>query len=131
MLEKPEYSIINSNSFLIQGKNDKTIQLKSFSYNQDKKTITLKGEEGTIIIGNVLENIFRLKISGHFIVDKWLREKTFPYYRKNFGVNELEELINLLSRIEEQDNLITKKINPIVDEIIKTDTLIMPESFKS
>lgn len=65
--------------------------------------IELKSDDNQIVlVENINPLILSLKISGHKVVEKWLRERTFPYLRRSLVFEDLSSLLNLLGRIELQ-----------------------------
>lgn len=125
LLENPDYYLENSGSMTPAQPVPETFRLIKHSYDARTSSLLLIGEQGSITIDNVPEFIFGLKISGHNVVDKWLREKTANYFRKDFGNIELEELISLLNRVELQFGVLSK-IDPIVEKMILDDDVIIP-----
>ena len=127
LLENPDYCLQNSGATSFALSVPENFRLIKHSYDASTCTLSLVGERESIKINNVPEYIFGLKISGHNVVDKWLREKTASYFRKDFGDIEADELISLLNRIELQFEVI-KRIDPIVEKMILDDQVIVPGS---
>ena len=125
LLENPDYYLENSGTMTPAQPVPANFRLIKHSYDARTSSLLLIGEQGSITIDNVPEFIFGLKISGHNVVDKWLREKTANYFRKDFGNIELEELISLLNRVELQFGVLSK-IDPIVEKMILDDNVIIP-----
>lgn len=67
--------------------------------------------------------ILELEISGHNVVDKWLREKTYAYYKKEFENETLIELKQLLVAIATQLELL-KQVDAILIENFEMDDFI-------
>ncbi|GGZ19849.1 N-6 DNA methylase [Shewanella chilikensis] len=123
LLENPDYCPEHSRTLSPVQPIPANFRLNRHSYDASTNSLLLIGEQGTITIDNVPEFIFGLKISGHNVVDKWLREKNTNYFRKDFGNIELEELISLLNRVELQFGVLSK-IDPIVEKMILDDNVI-------
>ncbi|MEI1742048.1 N-6 DNA methylase [Acinetobacter baumannii] len=90
-------------------------QLGKFSINNNE--LELRDNIGvrlSIKVKNPL--ILKLCISGHNVVEKWLREKTYNYYRRNFDNNNLVELKQLLKSIDLQLDLLNQ-----VDELLSNN----------
>lgn len=86
--------------------------------------IELKDETDLKVIIQVRNtDVVNLSISGHRVVEKWLREKTYSYYRKSFESNDLTELLQLLSAIDLQLKLI-KEVDRILDDQLEVQELI-------
>lgn len=69
--------------------------------------IELKSSDNKIVlVKNVNSKVLSLKISGHKVVEKWLRERTFSYLRRSLNIEDIYALMNLLGRIELQIKLI-------------------------
>ncbi|MDQ9821114.1 N-6 DNA methylase [Acinetobacter bereziniae] len=88
-------------------------QFRKFNINNN--TLELQDDLGirlSITVKNPL--ILKICISGHNVVEKWLREKTYNYYRKNFENNNLIELKQLLTSMEFQLDYLNQ-----VDKLLK------------
>ena len=75
-----------------------------------------------ISIEGIPSETLTLRIAGHDVVKKWLREKQFPYLRRTFRNTDLAALKNLLDRITYQQLLI-RKLDEILDDHISVDSV--------
>lgn len=101
-------------------------KLSKWSYSDITEQITLSGEQDEIVIlQNVPQQVIALRIAGHTVIEKWLRERLFAYLRRNFTLHDLEELKMLICTISEQENLISDA-DALVKNILTIETLIAP-----
>ena len=99
-------------------------RLAKSKYDASSETIHLYGDDGSDCpVENVAEEVYGLRISGHNVVDKWLREKTFVYYRREFSGVEMQELRQLLIKIEDQFETISQ-IDKILRELIMSGEVV-------
>jgi hypothetical protein len=83
------------------------LKYRAFSYSEDSLTLTLIGEGGAAIdIAGVPERVMGTSIAGHLVIEKWLRERKYSYLRTTFKDNDLHELLDVVSRIERQHELL-------------------------
>ncbi len=96
----------------------KTLKLSKNTYDEPSQSLVLSSKDGREIkIRNVPSAVAALSIAGHNVLDKWLRERTFNYLRRDFNENDLSQLLKLLSRLSTQINLIDqvdKRLGPIL-----------------
>ena len=86
-----------------------------------RQTIDLYSEsEKMFQIGKIPSEVLNLKISGHDVVKKWLREKSFGYLRRTFRAMDLEELLSLLRRIDHQQVLIGQ-LDALISPLLSAD----------
>ena len=67
-----------------------------------------KDKKQVIRIKEITPEIMSLSIAGHNVVDKWLREKTYSYLRREFSQKDVSELLHLLNSIQTQSRFIEK-----------------------
>lgn len=102
-------------------------KLKTFSYNEEDSCLILESEDGPIAsIANVPSEAMGLRIAGHNIVDKWVRERYFQYLRRDFSSIDADELVALLRKLVAQINILTLGIDPIVLQMLSVGNLISP-----
>ena len=81
-------------------------------------TIVLTGTEGeTASITGVPEGVIDLRVAGHNVLKKWIRERTFPYLRRTFRYEDACDLKSLIQRISAQLDLLGE-INLILDPVL-------------
>ena len=91
-------------------------ELAKFDVSPDKGEIYLyQGKQVVASIKGLSAGSLALRISGHNVVDKWLRERTYPYLRRTFRKADIESLRMLASRIDAQ-----------VDVLAEVDVLLGP-----
>ncbi|MFO9661692.1 type ISP restriction/modification enzyme [Legionella pneumophila serogroup 1] len=98
-------------------------QLLKFSYDESKQEISLLSDRKVIKINGVSPDVLNLVISGHNVVDKWIRERTYNYLRRNFNNDDLLELHSLLSRIIQQQTLLAD-VDVIIEKIINHESIV-------
>jgi hypothetical protein len=106
------------------------ILLANFEYD-GTHILTLKDENNQeIILSNIAPEIMALRISGHDVVNKWLRERKYAYLRRSLRNEDIQALTNLLQRINAQLILLRELdsiLSPILDgNIILADALVPP-----
>jgi hypothetical protein len=101
-------------------------RLKEDKIDYEKGSITLIGtnrEEATIT--GIKIEVLTLRISGHAVILKWLRERHYSYLRRTFKQSDLIELKNLLTRIEGQ-NEVLDRVDKFLRDALENDDLIEP-----
>ena len=73
-------------------------------------------------IEGIPSDTLTLRIAGHDVVQKWLRERKFTYLRRTFRSADLEALKNLLGRISHQQLLINQ-LDKILDQHLSLDSV--------
>lgn len=82
------------------------------------RTVVLTGTEGErAVITGVPEGVIELRVAGHNILKKWIRERTFPYLRRTFRYEDAQDLKLLVQRISAQLDLLSK-VNEILDPVL-------------
>ncbi|MGV0905967.1 type ISP restriction/modification enzyme [Mycobacterium novum] len=102
------------------------LRVERISLDASEGIITLIGPGGdSVKITDVPSDVLRLRISGHDVVEKWLRERTFVYLRRSFMKKDLEEIIDVLSRISRQFDLL-EEVTELLEEVLATNDIIPP-----
>ena len=102
------------------------LKLSKWSYSDETEQLTLLGEQGEIVtLQNVPQQVVALRIAGHTVIEKWLRERLFAYLRRNFTPHDGEELKMLICAVTEQESLISDA-EELVKNILSIDSLIPP-----
>lgn len=104
-------------------KNFKGMMLKKISYDEEMQRLYLHSEEQSLIIFGVEPEVINLSIAGHNIIDKWIREKTYSYLRRDFTAADVDELLILISKITQQYRLI-EKVDERLSSILEKRSLI-------
>ncbi len=74
------------------------------------------------IVG-ISPEILALRISGHNVIDKWLRERTYPYLRRTFRKGDLDSLQRLIARIETQSSILAQ-VDALLGPALDSATLL-------
>jgi len=83
------------------------IDYRDFSFEEESQTLTLEGEgRVTIVIRGVPVRVMGARIAGHQVIKTWLRERKRSYLRGTFKHRDLQELLEVMSRIERQYELL-------------------------
>jgi hypothetical protein len=99
-------------------------QLKDFQFDESKSSLVLRGVNGEAVsVSGVDMDIVSLRIAGHDVVAKWLRERSFPYLRRTFKEADLQSLAGLISHIARQLTLI-ERADHLVEAILDSEQLI-------
>jgi hypothetical protein len=85
-------------------------KLKKDVADQISGSISLLDENQNTIVSvkGITARCLSETISGHHVLTKWLRERTYAYVRREFRKQDLDEFLQLISRIEEQHVFIDK-----------------------
>ncbi len=95
-------------------------------YDETSEQLILTGDQSeSLRFTNVPSYVIALRIAGHNVVEKWLRERQFPYLRRSFTNVDAEALKQLICRICEQVSLI-EVADVLVSSIITSEKLIEP-----
>jgi hypothetical protein len=83
----------------------------------ERGAITLFDQNGpSLTISGVPSTVLTMRIVGHDVVKKWLREYSYRYLRRSFSILDARKLIDLLLRIEAQQALL-KTIDAVLAEV--------------
>lgn len=77
-------------------------------------------EDKAIRISDIPAEVLSLRVSGHNVVDKWLRERKYAYLRRAFRQSDLELLVNLLARMKHQILLLEEVSDELVGRALRT-----------
>lgn len=104
-------------------------RLDSFRISCASGNIDLLDSDGNVwaSVSGIAPELLELRISGHEVVSKWLRERKFSYLRRTFQSKDLDALVNVLARMSEQRSLIDEVdliIAPLLSEF--TSNLVPP-----
>ena len=81
-------------------------------------TVTLTGANGVrVVISNVPQGVIELRVAGHNVLRKWIRERTFPYLRRTFRYKDACDLKSLIQRMSAQLELLDE-VNRVLDPIL-------------
>lgn len=99
-----------------------------WSYDDDREELKLVGDSNELIIlTGVPQQAVALRIAGHTVIEKWLRERSKAYLARKFTCADMDELKNLISAIGNQTSLI-EIADKLVADIIATESVITPPS---
>lgn len=102
------------------------ISLREFSYQEESLALTLIGENmNSVIISGVPARVMGTRIAGHPVIDKWLRERTSAYLRGTFKDSNAQDLLDVISRIERQHELL-EKVDVEVTDLLTNGTFVPP-----
>jgi hypothetical protein len=108
-VEKEDYIVKNGQyltTFEELHKDD--YQLKGMSYDSENKILILTSTDGNkmIEIEDIPEYLVTYEISGYSVVKEWLKMHSYSYLRKLFTKSHFVSFLNLLDKIQEQENII-------------------------
>jgi hypothetical protein len=104
----------------------KEFRLARYRINASDGLIELLGEGSEVLeVKGVSPEALSLRISGHDVVEKWLRERSFAYLRRTFRRSDFDALTGLLSRVEAQIDLLAVA-DEIVSRILEENDVISP-----
>ena len=88
--------------------------------------LELKGDSGEIVkISGVSAESLTLRIAGHEVLKKWVRERKFSYLRRTFRKTDLVELLQVISRLERQVELVASA-SLLVEPLLQDTSLLLP-----
>jgi Type ISP C-terminal specificity domain/N-6 DNA Methylase len=100
--------------------------LVDWTYLDDANELKLLGDNDEVIVfAGVPLQVVALRIAGHTVIDKWLRERTTAYLTRKFTETDAGELQKLICAICDQIPLIAAADN-LVKEIIDSESLVTP-----
>jgi len=92
------------------------LKLKKFKIDDLHQQIELIGESGEVVRVEGFDTaVLTHRISGYNVIDRWLRERQFVYSRRSFTKNDCRELLDVLTRIERQ-----------LEVLLSVDALVRP-----
>lgn len=97
-----------------------------WSFDDESEELKLFGDgsEVAVLLG-VPQQAVSLRIAGHTVIEKWLRERTVAYLRRKFTNADADELKNLICAILDQASLI-EVADRLVADIIASESVIAP-----
>lgn len=99
-----------------------------WSYDDDCEELKLLGDnKELVILTGVPQQAVALRIAGHTVIEKWLRERSKAYLTRKFTRADTDELKNLICAIGNQTSLI-EIADKLVADIIATEGVIPPPS---
>lgn len=93
----------------------KSFQLSKYDYDEKTQTLVLFSKTENVKISKVTLEIVSLSLCGHYVIDKWIRERKYNYLKRDFTQTDLDQLLNLFSAIKTQQSLI-KKVDLILQD---------------
>lgn len=111
MCENPDSQDDGSINFNVEyPDNFNGLKFVKSNFDEGSGTLALmsKDKKQVIRIKEITPEIMSLSIAGHNVVDKWLREKTYSYLRREFSQKDVSELLHLLNSIQTQSRFIEK-----------------------
>jgi hypothetical protein len=125
--EKSDYQPSAQPSLLTAWPSGRTeIKLAKWSYDDLNSTLRLAGEDGeAVVLTGVPQQVVELRIAGHTVMDKWLRERTYAYLTKTFTHVDSLGLEHLIKSIVDQEALILSA-DSLVKNIIDQGIFITP-----
>jgi hypothetical protein len=105
---------------------ERAFKLIKFDTDVTRCEIVLTSVAGPVVrIAGVPVDVLTLRISGHDVVSKWLRERTFAYLRRELVKSDIDALIALLARVSRQIELIGL-VDEVVAEVLVKGELVPP-----
>lgn len=100
--------------------------LLKWSYSDDTEELKLFGDSKEVIVfSRVPQQVIALRIAGHTVIEKWLRERTFAYLTRKFTPFDANELKNLICAICDQLSIIAA-VDKFVKDMIVSENIILP-----
>jgi hypothetical protein len=97
-----------------------------WSYDDDSEELKLVGDcNELVILTGVPQQAVALRIAGHTVIEKWLRERTKAYLTRKFTNTDAVELKTLVCAIQDQSSLIEIADNHVA-ALIATEDVITP-----
>ncbi len=102
------------------------LKLERYSVNSTDGSVTLFGTDGVSIdVREIPNEVLTLRIAGHDVIDKWLRERKYPYLRRSFRRYDLEQFIDLVTRIATQLSLLDE-VAALLAPVLSSGQLLQP-----
>ena len=121
----PKRNTKDNNPFIKKGEGPYRIMKKALEHYTDKNTefgrILLYPENSPnaeFWIDEIPAHCLKTEISGYNVLDSWLRERTYPYLRRNLKLSDFEELKSLLWRLDQRDRLI-HKVDACMEDLLR------------
>jgi hypothetical protein len=105
--------------------------LAGYALNDGDGKVELRGSGGErVVVSGVSVGACTHRIAGHHVLEKWLRERKFPYLRRTFRAQDLDDLLDVISRLERQLDLL-QSINDLVLPLLDDpESLVPPAAFE-
>jgi hypothetical protein len=125
--EKPLYNSIYCDSIIVDWPDGYTeFNLSGWDYvDEDEKIILLGDQKEIVTIYGVSQKTMALRIAGHTVLEKWLRERRKAYLTRKFTIADAGELRRVIGAICEQSELIDL-VDNLVQEMIDSEMVILP-----
>lgn len=127
--ERPGYVPTSLASLIVNWPSSFTeFNFVKWSYADDSEELKLVGDSNELVIlTGVPQQAVALRIAGHTVIEKWLRERTKAYLTRKFTGADTDALKNLICAICDQTSLI-EIADKLVADIIATEGVITPPS---
>lgn len=97
-----------------------------WTYADDSEELKLIGDNKEVVnFSGVPQKAVALRIAGHTVVEKWLRERSRSYLTRKFTFSDAEEFKKLICAICDQISYI-EIADKLISNIIETESVIMP-----
>ena len=126
MCENPDSHYNKGVNFDVEYPNNfKGLKFANSVFKENFGTLSLnsKDKKQVIIIKKVTPEIMSLSIAGHNVVDRWLRERTYSYLRRDFTQKDVSKLLHLLNSIQNQNSFI-KKVDERLSSVLGNESVI-------
>lgn len=125
--EKPGYVPTSMASLVVNWPSTFTeFNFVNWSYSDDSEELKLVGDnKELVILAGVPQQVVALRIAGHTVIEKWLRERSKPYLTRKFKGTDADELKSLICAICDQISLI-ENADELVADLIATEDVITP-----
>ena len=117
--EKPGYVPTSLTSIIVNWPPTFTeFNFVDWSYDDACEKLKLIGDnDENVILAPVPHQVLALRIAGHNVIEKWLRERTEAYLKRKFTTSDADEFKNLIGAICDQYSLIDKADKLVADLI--------------
>ena len=122
--ENREYRINNPKSYLVS-KFETQDEFLFTKYFIDVDSGIIKLYENGYIkaqFDSIPTDVLELRISGHDVIRKWLREREYRYLRRTFRLEDIEALSSLINRVCRQCRLLSKVDKIIYENLIDIES---------
>lgn len=89
---------------------------------EDGKIMMFDDQNKTICIIEVPKDILNFEASGYNIIEQWLKYHSYAYYRKSCNDSDLNDLFNLVGRINKYHQLVTE-CDAVMKSILESELL--------
>jgi len=125
--ERPDYVPSSLTSLVVNWPSTCTeFNFVKWTYADDSEELNLFGDNSELLVlAGVPQKVVALRIAGHSVVEKWLRERTRAYLTRKFTNADADALKNLICAIWDQISRI-EMADILVADIIATEAVIAP-----